>query len=44
VPTFRAIAGKPNQTAGRLETFIMVPQAPMPAIPLELGELRDVAA
>jgi mono/diheme cytochrome c family protein len=44
VPTFRAIAGKPNQTAGRLETFIMVPHRPMPAIALELSEVRDVVA
>ncbi len=44
VPSFRAIAGRPNQTAGRLETFVMVPHKPMPAIALELSEVRDVVA
>jgi mono/diheme cytochrome c family protein len=44
VPSFRAIAARPNQTPGRLETYIMVPHRPMPAIPLELSEVRDVVA
>jgi mono/diheme cytochrome c family protein len=44
VPTFRAVAGRPSQTAARLEAFIMVPHRPMPAIPLELSEVRDVVA
>lgn len=44
VPSFRAIATRPNQTAGQLETYIMVPHRPMPAIPLELSEVRDVVA
>jgi mono/diheme cytochrome c family protein len=44
VPSFRTIAGRPNQTAGRLETLVMVPHRPMPAIPLELSEVRDVVA
>ena len=44
VPSFRAIAARPNQTPERLETFIMVPHRPMPAIPLELTEIRDVVA
>lgn len=42
VPSFSAIAAKPNQTRERLETYIMVPHRPMPAIPLELSEVRDV--
>jgi mono/diheme cytochrome c family protein len=44
VPSFRAIAGRPNQSRERLETYIMVPHRPMPAIPLELSEVRDVVA
>jgi mono/diheme cytochrome c family protein len=44
VPAFRAIARKPDQTAGRLEAFIMVPHKSMPAVALELGEVRDVVA
>jgi mono/diheme cytochrome c family protein len=44
VPSFRAIAARPNRTAARLETFVMVPHRPMPAIPLELSEVRDVVA
>lgn len=44
VPSFRAIAAQPDQTPGRLETYIMVPHRPMPAIPLELSEVRDVVA
>jgi mono/diheme cytochrome c family protein len=44
VPSFRAIAARPYQTQGRLETYIMVPHRPMPAIPLELSEVRDVVA
>lgn len=44
VPSFRAIAARPKQSAGRLETYVMVPHRPMPAIPLELSEIRDVVA
>lgn len=44
VPSFRAIAGRPNYTPERLQTFIMTPHRPMPAIPLEMSEIRDVAA
>lgn len=44
VPSFRAIAGRPNPTAQRLEAFIMTPHRPMPGIPLELSEIRDVVA
>ncbi len=36
--------GPANQTAGRLETFVMVPHKPMPAIALELSEVRNVVA
>jgi hypothetical protein len=44
VPSFRVIAARPNQARERLETYIMVPHRPMPAIPLELSEVRDVVA
>jgi mono/diheme cytochrome c family protein len=44
VPSFRAIAARPKQTAERLETYVMVPHRPMPAIPLEVSEIRDVVA
>jgi mono/diheme cytochrome c family protein len=44
VPSFRAIAGRPNRTPASLQTFIMTPRHPMPAIPLELSEIRDVVA
>jgi mono/diheme cytochrome c family protein len=44
VPSFRVIAARPNQARERLETYIMVPHRPMPAIPLELSEIRDVVA
>jgi mono/diheme cytochrome c family protein len=42
VPSFRAIAGRPNQTAERLQAFIMTPHRPMPGIPLSLAEVNDV--
>jgi mono/diheme cytochrome c family protein len=44
VPSFRAIAGRPNQTPQRLQSFIMTPHRPMPGIPLSLVEVNDVAA
>ena len=42
VPSFRALAGKPYRTPERLQAYIMTPRHPMPAIPLELNEIRDV--
>ena len=42
VPSFRALADKPYRTPERLRAYIMMPRHPMPAIPLELNEIRDV--
>ena len=44
VPSFRAIAARPNQTPQKLHGFIVTPHRPMPAIPLTLAEINDVAA
>ena len=44
VPSFRAIAGRPNMTAERLQALVTTPRHPMPAIPLGLGEINDVVA
>ena len=44
VPSFRAIAGRPNHTPERLQAIIMAPHRPMPTIPLEMSEIRDVVA
>ena len=44
VPSFRAIAGRPDWTRERLQAFIMMPHRPMPGIPLSLAEVKDVAA
>jgi mono/diheme cytochrome c family protein len=44
VPIFRALAGKPYRTLESLQAYIMTPRHPMPAIPLELNEIRDVIA
>src|SRR5437868_6201600 len=43
-PSFRAIAGRPNQTPQRLQSFIMTPHRPMPGIPLSLAEVDDIVA
>jgi len=44
VPSFRALASRPYRTPESLQGFIMTPRHPMPAIPLELNEIRDVVA
>jgi mono/diheme cytochrome c family protein len=44
VPSFRALANRPYRTPESLQAFIMTPRHPMPAIPLELSEIRDVVA
>jgi mono/diheme cytochrome c family protein len=44
VPSFVALAGRPYRTPERLQAFIMTPRHPMPAIPLELSEIRDIVA
>jgi mono/diheme cytochrome c family protein len=42
VTSFRALAGRPYGTPESLQAYIMTPTHPMPAIPLELNEIRDV--
>jgi mono/diheme cytochrome c family protein len=42
VPSFRTLAGRPYRTPESLQAYIMTPRHPMPAIPLELNEIRDV--
>jgi mono/diheme cytochrome c family protein len=44
VPSFRTIAGGPRGTTERLKAIITTPPHPMPAIPLSLTEINDVAA
>jgi cytochrome c len=44
VPSFRALVNRPFRTPERLQATIMTPPHPMPAIPLELSEIRDVVA
>ena len=44
VPSFRAIASRPLPSPESLQTYIMTPRHPMPAIPLELKEIRDVVS
>jgi mono/diheme cytochrome c family protein len=42
VPSFRAIANRPNQTPQRLQTFIMTPHRPMPGMALRLADVDDL--
>ena len=44
VPSFAAIANKPNQTEGAIMTRIVIPNHPMPVIPITKSELEDVTA
>ena len=44
VPSFAAIANKPNQTEGAIMTRIVIPKHPMPVIPITKSELEDVTA
>jgi mono/diheme cytochrome c family protein len=44
VPSFSAIAGGPHGSAERLKAIIATPSHPMPAIPLSLAEINDLAA
>ena len=44
VPSFRAIAGRPDLSAGRLQALITTPRHPMPAISLGLAEINDLVA
>ena len=42
IPTFKAIAGRPDATAERLAGRIIVPHPPMPNIELTIREMRDI--
>jgi cytochrome c len=44
VPTFAAIASRPDTTAERLAGRIIVPHPPMPNVQLTVAELRDIIA
>jgi cytochrome c len=44
VPTFAAIAGRPDTTAERLAGRIIVPHPPMPTVQLTVAEMRDIIA
>lgn len=43
IPTFMAIAEKPEQTASRIRGFLLDPHPPMPNIQLTAHELDDIA-
>ncbi len=42
VPSFRDIADRPDRTQESLESVVMTPHWPMPALPLQSREIRDV--
>jgi cytochrome c len=44
VPTFMAIARKPNITSERIAGAIILPHPEMPGVPLSRAEIRDIAA
>ena len=44
VPSLSAIAGSPNATTERLKAVITTPRHPMPATPLALSEIDDLAS
>ncbi|WP_141701301.1 c-type cytochrome [Methyloceanibacter methanicus] len=44
VPSFAAIANKPDQTEGAVMARIVMPMHPMPVIPITKPELEDVSA
>ena len=44
VPSFREIANRQNQTAGAIMGKIIIPDHPMPVIPISKSELEDLAA
>jgi mono/diheme cytochrome c family protein len=43
-PAFRNIAGRSINTPERLVSFLMIPHRPMPALPLDASEMRDIVA
>ena len=44
VPTFAAIARRPDTTAEQLAGRIIVPHPPMPTVQLTITEMRDIIA
>ena len=44
VPTFPAIADRPDTTPERLAGRIIIPHPPMPATQLTIAEMRDIIA
>lgn len=44
VPSFLAIANRPEQTSRRISNVLMQPHPPMPNIPLTLHEIGDILA
>ena len=44
VPSFHEIANKKGQTAGAIMAHIVLPEHPMPTIPLTKSELADLSA
>jgi mono/diheme cytochrome c family protein len=44
VPSFAAIARKPNITPERIAGAIVLPHPEMPGVPLSRAEIRDIAA
>jgi mono/diheme cytochrome c family protein len=43
-PSFRSLSSHPLWTAESLQTFILTPKHPMPAMPLQLAEINDLVA
>jgi mono/diheme cytochrome c family protein len=41
-PSLSDIARRPYNTPERLQAFIMTPHRPMPGLPLEVSEVRDI--
>jgi mono/diheme cytochrome c family protein len=44
VPTFRAIAARPDYQGGWIKVFLAMPHAPMPNLSLTRAEIADLAA
>jgi mono/diheme cytochrome c family protein len=44
VPSFTSLASRPYWAAESLQTSIMTPKHPMPAMPLQLADVNDLVA
>lgn len=44
IPSFSAIAARPDRTAAALRTFMMTPHRPMPGIELGQSEVHDLVS